>query len=789
MSTSSVDRNSHTFSTLASSTLAFAALGFPRIGPKRELKVAVESYWAGRTDAGALQAEAARRRAANWEAQRQLGAATVAVNDFSLYDHVLDTTAMVGAIPSAYGWRGGEVPLDTYFAMARGNDAHSCNGHVHSVPALEMTKWFDTNYHYVVPQLAPRQSFELSSTKVVDEFIEARGLGYQPRPVLLGPVTYLLLSKSTQPGTNMLSLLPGLLPVYAEVLRRLAAAGANWVQIDEPCLALDLDGHAHLALSHAYEVLWQAAPQLKLLLTSYFSRMGDNLDTALNLSVAGLHLDMVRAPEEASIVAQRARRDLVLSLGVVDGRNIWRTDLTSALNRVESIVGAVGLPRVMLAPSCSLLHVPVDLSAEDGLDPTVRSWLAFAVQKLGELKMLTRAVNEGRSAVADELKASDAATRSRQTSPLALNRTVRQRIAAIIPDSTRRRSAYAKRREVQAARLSLPMYPTTTIGSFPQTEAVRKARAAHAKGTLTDGAYDAFLRAETRDAIRWQEEIGLDVLVHGEFERNDMVQYFGEQLEGYAFTQHAWVQSYGSRCVRPPIIFGDVWRPKPMTVAWSQYAQSLTDRVVKGMLTGPVTMLQWSFVRDDLPRSEVCRQIALAIRDEVADLERAGIRIVQIDEPALREGLPLKQADRAAYLDWSVECFRLASAGVADETQIHTHMCYAEFNDIIASIAALDADVISIETARSRMELLEAFNVYRYPNQIGPGVYDIHAPRCPTVEEMIELIRTAALRLPHEQIWINPDCGLKTRRWEEVRPALANMVKAAAALRSVESKM
>jgi 5-methyltetrahydropteroyltriglutamate--homocysteine methyltransferase len=757
-----------------------STLGFPRIGPRRELKKALESHWAGKTEASALLEDAAGLRVAAWARQRAAGIRHMPSNDFSLYDHVLDTSAMVGAVPALYPWQGGPVPLDIYFAMARGTRGRADG----DLPALEMTKWFDTNYHYMVPEFVRGQVFSLASTKVVDEYREAAALGFHTRPVLVGPVTYLRLGKSQDEGLDPLSLLPGLLPVYVEVLKRLAAEGADWVQIDEPCLVLDLDDAARTALRAAYAALAAAVPDVKLLLTTYFGALGENLDTALALPVAGLHLDLVRAPEQLAPVLAKAPRNLVLSLGVIDGRNVWRADLPALLDRIEPVVAARGAERLMIGPSCSLLHVPIDLGLEPDLDTDLRSWLAFAAQKLAEIELIGRAIDEGRAAVGDMLAASAAAAARRRASSKTNDPQVRARLGAVSPDMARRSSDFGTRRAAQRERLGLPAFPTTTIGSFPQTEEVRKARAAHAKGDLGDAEYEDFLRRETRAAVRWQEEIGIDVLVHGEFERNDMVQYFGEQLAGYAFTKHGWVQSYGSRYVRPPIIFGDVSRPRPMTVAWSAYAQSLTEKPMKGMLTGPVTMLQWSFVRDDQPRAATCRQIALALRDEVLDLERAGIRVIQIDEPALREGLPLRRADWSAYLAWAVECFRLAASGVRDATQIHTHMCYSEFNDIIDSIGALDADVISIETARSRMELLDAFTTYRYPNEIGPGVYDIHVPRCPAVDEIAGLLAKAAERLSPDQIWVNPDCGLKTRRWEEVHPALANMVEAARRLRT-----
>ncbi len=777
---------------IQTSSIQTANLGFPRIGLRRELKTALESYWSGKSDAQALLATASHLRAAYWQRQQALGITHIPSNDFSFYDHVLDTSVLVGAIPPVYGWRGGEVSLDTYFALARGtrgaNDAGSCAGHHgvaagHGLPAQEMTKWFDTNYHYMVPELTRGQDFALTSSKPWDEFREAKALGIRTRPVLLGPVTFLKLAKSKDATLDPLSLLPGLLPVYAEILRCLAIAGAEWVQIDEPALVLDLDDKTRAAYRTAYQHLSQAAPGLKIMLATYFGGLGGNLSTALRLPVAGLHVDLVRAPDQIELIQAMAPGDLTLSLGLIDGRNIWRSDLEALLARVEPLAAKRGAGNLILAPSCSLLHVPVDLGLETDLDPTVKPWLSFAVQKLEELSILAQALEHGRARVADKLDEARHALALRRCSPKTRNPAVRERISALTPAMAQRASTFKERSRRQQERLGLPSLPTTTIGSFPQTVAVRKARAAHDKGTLNDAEYEAFLRRETEEAVRWQEAIGLDVLVHGEFERNDMVQYFGEQLAGYAFTRHAWVQSYGSRCVRPPIIYGDVARPLPMTVAWSSYAQSLTDRVMKGMLTGPVTMLQWSFVRDDLPRDEVCRQIALALRDEVTDLEMAGIRVIQVDEPAIREGLPLRAADWPAYLDWAVQCFRLATSGVADETQIHTHMCYSEFNDIIDAIGRLDADVISIETARSKMELLEAFTGYRYPNQIGPGVYDIHAPRCPTQEEIVDLLTKATANLSADQLWVNPDCGLKTRSWDEVRPALINMVAAARQLR------
>jgi 5-methyltetrahydropteroyltriglutamate--homocysteine methyltransferase len=770
-------------------TITVATLGFPRIGPRRELKIALERYWSGKTDREALLTAAAALRANAWKRQRDLGVDHLPSNDFSLYDHVLDTSVMVGAIPPAYGWSGGSVDLDAYFAMARGaqGDAEpdACgHGHGLDAPAAEMTKWFDTNYHYLVPAFAEGQVFELASTKPMDAFLEAKALDIHTRPVLLGPVTFLKLGKARGGAFDPRDLLGALLPVYADVLTRLADAGADWVQIDEPCLVLDLDDKDRAALHVAYAALARAAPQIKLMLTTYFGGLGDNLVTALALPVAGLHLDLVRAPEQSDLVATAALPGLTLSLGVIDGRNIWRADLEAILDRLAPLAAGRDL---VLAPSCSLLHCPIDLTLEKALDPEIRSWLAFAVQKIEELAVLAQALNHGRASVAGALAASCAAVQSRRTSSRIHDATVAARSAQTTRAMAQRASAYPVRHAVQQTLMDLPPFPTTTIGSFPQTETVRNARARHDRGELGAADYNAFLRDETARAVRWQETIGLDVLVHGEFERNDMVQYFGEQLSGFAFTRHAWVQSYGSRCVRPPILYGDVSRSQPMTVDWWRYAQGLTERPMKSMLTGPVTILNWSFVRDDLPRADVCRQVALAIRDEVGDLEAAGAAIVQIDEAALREGLPLRRRDWGRYLDWAVECFRLTAGGVADTTQIHTHMCYSEFNDIMPAIAAMDADVISIETARSKMELLGAFAADAYAAQIGPGVYDIHSPRVPTVDEMVELLQAARTHLTADQLWVNPDCGLKTRRWPETEAALVNMVAAAKRVREVVS--
>lgn len=763
-------------------------LGFPRIGPKRELKKALESFWAGTSDQGALQNEASRICVENWQLQKAQGIAHIPSNDFSFYDQVLDTSAVVGAIPSRYGFSGDRIDLDTYFAMARGVTGKAegnGSGPAHKeVSAMEMTKWFDTNYHYIVPEFEKGIRFRLTSMKPVSEFRGAKAAGIVTRPVLVGPVTFLLQGKSKDPTVTPLSLLDGLLPVYEQVLGALAAEGAEWVQIDEPCLVLDLPKEAHEAYKKAYARLAAAAPKLKLLVATYFEGLRDNLTTAASLPVAALHVDLVRAPGQLDQVLAALPKEKLLSVGVVDGRNIWKTDLSKALGLVEKATQALGSDRVLVAPSCSLLHSPIDLDNEAKLDAELRNWLAFGKQKLQEIATIVRAVNEGRGAVADVLKANETAMESRRTSKRIHNDAVKTRAAAVTPQQLRRNRPYPERAKQQRARLQLPALPTTTIGSFPQTPEVRANRASLKSGKINQQQYEAACKTEIEKTIRIQEEIGLDMLVHGEFERNDMVEYFGEQLSGFFFTQNGWVQSYGSRYVKPPVIFGDVARPSPMTVAWSKYAQSLTSRPMKGMLTGPVTILQWSFVRDDQPRSETCKQIGLAIRDEVVDLEAAGIQAIQIDEPALREGLPLRREDWNAYLRWAVDAFRLSAAGVRDDTQIHTHMCYAEFNDIIQSIAEMDADVISMECSRSQMELLGAFGRFKYPNEIGPGVYDIHSPRVPGREEQESLLKKALEVLSPEQLWVNPDCGLKTRRWEEVKPSLTNMVAAAKSARS-----
>jgi len=750
-------------------------LGMPRIGPRRQLKRAVESYWAGTTDGDHLSDVARTRRADSWREQSEAGIENIPSNDFTLYDQVLDTTCLVGAVPARFGHQGGPVDLDTYFALARGT-THRAGGRSRVVAPLEMTKWFDTNYHYLVPELGPTTEFTLSSTKPVDEFTEALALGILTRPVLVGPVTYLHLAKATVPGFSTLELLPALVDVYARVLDQLVAAGARWVQLDEPVLGTDLDDESRTAIDFAYAELSRRT--VKILLSTYFSGLGENLALATGLPVAGLHVDLARDPGQLPVLLDQLDADTVLSAGVIDGRNIWRHDLRRTLELLRPAQERLG-DRLWVGPSCSLQHVPHDLLLETGLSDELLGWLAFAHQKLDETTTLVRGLVAGPGAIAEALEASDRAVESRLSSDGVVRPAVRRRADSFSPESAIRTSPYPERRVIQQQSIPLPPLPTTTIGSFPQTAEIRAARQGHLAGQLTDEQYRAFCQNEIARVVAEQEALGLDVLVHGEPERNDMVQYFGEQMDGFACTSHGWVQSYGTRYVRPPILFGDVERPAPMTVDWSRYAQSLTTKPMKGMLTGPVTILQWSFVRDDQPRSETCRQIALAVSDEVLDLEAAGIKIIQVDEPALREGLPIRQRDRAGYLAWATGCFRTATAAVANSTQIHTHMCYAEFGDIMDAVVALDVDVISIEAARSRMDLLTDLAAADYRAGIGLGVYDIHSPTVPSTEEITHFIEQAMKVLPREQLWVNPDCGLKTRRAPEVAAALAHMVAAA----------
>jgi 5-methyltetrahydropteroyltriglutamate--homocysteine methyltransferase len=748
-------------------------LGFPRIGFKRELKFALESYWKGQSSRDDLQQVGIALRGRHWQEQSELDLAPV--GDFAFYDQVLDMSFTLGNLPSRVRHFEGDA-LDNYFRVARGRSATGIEGHV---AAGEMTKWFDTNYHYIVPEFDATTEFTLDATRLQTQLAEAKARGVKAKPVIIGPVTYLALGKAKD-GSEKLALLPRLLAVYSELLTALAGAGVEWVQIDEPILVTELEADWQNAFVRAYQALDTGG--VKLLLATYFGQLRENLPLIAGLPVAGVHLDALNARDEVAELVASSPGDRIISLGVVNGRNVWKTDLEATLEWLEPVAETLG-ERLWIAPSCSLLHVPVDLTGEEKMDGEIRSWLAFAVQKLTEIKVLATALRKGRAAVAMELAANRADLDSRRKSTRVNNPAVKAAVAAITKTLGLRKSAFADRARKQASILQLPLYPTTTIGSFPQTTEIRLARSGFKSGKLDEPTYSETMRREIEHAVQEQEKLGLDVLVHGEAERNDMVEYFGEQLDGYVFSQNGWVQSYGSRCVKPPILFGDISRPKAMTVEWISYAASLTDKPMKGMLTGPVTILNWSFVRDDQPRSTSCFQLALAIREEVLDLEKAGIRIIQIDEAALREGLPLRKSQWQDYLTWAIESFRITANGVEDETQIHTHMCYSEFNDIIAAIAEMDADVITIETSRSDMELLDVFETFNYPNQIGPGVYDIHSPNIPTETQIVSLMRKAAERIPPERLWVNPDCGLKTRQWSEVIPALTNMVDAARKLR------
>ncbi|WP_285408713.1 5-methyltetrahydropteroyltriglutamate--homocysteine S-methyltransferase [Pseudomonas sp. FR229a] len=753
------------------------SLGFPRIGRDRELKKAQEAFWKGELNEAGLRDVGRDLRKAHWDLQKNAGIDLLPVGDFAWYDQVLTHSLMFGVIPERFRPHDGKATLQTLFSMARGV-SNACCGGAH---AQEMTKWFDTNYHYLVPEFSADQQFQLGWEQLFEETEEARALGHNVKPVIIGPLTYLWLGKTKGTDFDKLELLDRLLPLYGQIFARLAALGVEWVQIDEPILVLDLPQDWKNAFERAYNQI-QRDP-LKKLLATYFGGLEENLGLAANLPVDGLHIDLVRAPDQYPTILDRLPAYKVLSLGVVNGRNVWRCDLQNALATLRHAHERLG-DRLWVAPSCSLLHSPVDLSREDQLDAELKSWLAFAVQKCEEVAVLAQAVSEPEAPqVLRALAQSRAVQTSRAASPRIHKPAVQARVAAITAGDAQRQSPFAQRIAKQRRKLDLPLFPTTTIGSFPQTAAIRLARQAYKQGKLSAADYTDAMHSEIRHAVEIQERLGLDVLVHGEAERNDMVEYFAEQLDGYAFTRFGWVQSYGSRCVKPAVIFGDLSRPRAMTVEWIRYAQSLTDKVMKGMLTGPVTMLMWSFPREDVSREVQARQLALAIRDEVNDLEAAGINIVQIDEAAFREGLPLRRAQWPAYLHWASEAFRLCASGVRDETQIHTHMCYSEFNDVIESIAAMDADVITIETSRSDMELLEAFEAFAYPNDIGPGVYDIHSPRIPDVAEMVGLLRKAARRIPAERLWVNPDCGLKTRAWPETEAALVHMVTAARQLR------
>ncbi|MGO1750634.1 MAG: 5-methyltetrahydropteroyltriglutamate--homocysteine S-methyltransferase [Marinobacter sp.] len=754
-------------------------LGYPRIGARRELKFALEALWNGKSSEAELQATAAGLREQNWKQQADLSFAPV--GEFSLYDQVLDMSATLGNLPERASTHEGSA-LDEYFRVARGrspSDTACC-----SVHAGEMTKWFDTNYHYIVPEFSADTSFSLNADRILEQLAEAQSQGITAKPVIIGPVTYLWLGKAKD-ESDRLALLDKLLPVYSELLEKLATGGAEWVQIDEPALVTELDADWKHAFVLAYHEL-KTAP-VKLLLTTYFGELRENLQLVCELPVAGVHLDAISAHGEIARLADWLPPHKVLSLGVINGRNIWKTDLNATLNLLEPLKDKLG-ERLWLAPSCSLLHVPVDLESETTLDAEVGNWLAFARQKLQELSTLAKALDEGRGAVAQDLNTNQKAIGSRRDSSRVHNPVVAKAVSAITPAHGERKSPFNTRAKLQQDRFQLPAYPTTTIGSFPQTPEIRQVRKEYRLGNLNQQDYTARIHEEIGYCVEQQEALGLDVLVHGEAERNDMVEYFGEQLEGYVFSRFGWVQSYGSRCVKPPILFGDITRPNAMTVDWIKYAQSLTVKPLKGMLTGPVTILNWSFVRDDQPRKDTCLQLALAVREEVQDLEKAGVGIIQIDEAALREGLPLRQSDWNTYLEWAIEAFRISANGVEDDTQIHTHMCYSEFNDIIGAIARMDADVITIETSRSAMELLDAFKGFEYPNDIGPGVYDIHSPNIPQTAQVTDLMKKAAERVPAERLWVNPDCGLKTRRWEEVIPALEAMVAAAKELRAQASK-
>ncbi|KUG12946.1 5-methyltetrahydropteroyltriglutamate--homocysteine S-methyltransferase [Elizabethkingia sp. HvH-WGS333] len=756
-------------------------LGYPRIGKKRELKKACEQYWSGKIIQKELLDVSRRIINENLKLQQEAGIDLIPVNDFSFYDHVLDMTLTLGAIPQRYHdviLNKANNELDLYFAMARGYQKDGLD-----ITAMEMTKWFDTNYHYIVPEFSKGQSFKLFSNKIINEFIGAKQIGINAKPVILGPVSYLLLGKEKEEGFEKLDLIDNLLPVYLEILKSLQSHGAEYIQIDEPFLALDLTDKAKEAYTTVYAKIQKELPNLKIILTTYFEGLEDNLPLALSLPVDTLHVDLVRKPEQLENILAAIPENLKLSLGVVDGRNIWKNDFESSLQLIRKAKEQLGEERILIAPSSSLLHVPYDLdleTKEESLPAEIKQWMAYAKQKIKEVALLRDLSSKNPSA--ESLVAfgeNKKAIENKRISTLIHDAKVQQQMDALDAVPVSRESVFAQRKVQQQEILKLPLFPTTTIGSFPQTKEVRSWRAQFKKGEISAERYTDLLKEETKNTIQRQEKIGIDVLVHGEFERNDMVEYFGEQLKGFAFTENGWVQSYGSRCVKPPVIYGDVSRPEPLTVFWSQYAQSLTSKWVKGMLTGPVTILQWSFVRNDQSRKDTANQIALAIRDEVLDLEKAGIRIIQIDEPAIREGLPLRKKDAAEYLKWAVLAFRISASSVKDDTQIHTHMCYSEFNDIINHIADMDADVITIECSRSQMELLDAFADFEYPNDIGPGVYDIHAPRVPSKEEMVKLLEKAAKVIPSSQLWVNPDCGLKTRGWDETEKALIEMVNAA----------
>lgn len=761
-------------------------LGYPRIGRYRELKKACEAFWSEKIDETTLQQTATEIKKDNWLQQQNLGIDLIPSNDFSFYDQVLDACLTFGCVPKRYNNIDKSNYLELYFAMARGLQKDAID-----VTAMEMTKWFDTNYHYIVPEFEKEQSFSFFSKKIINEYKEALDLGIKTKPVLIGPVTFLLQGKEKEAGFHRLDLLDKLLPVYFEVIEALTTLGVEYIQFDEPSLALNLSEKEQNAITKTYECIAEKFPKLKVFLANYFDCYGNNLNTALALPVDTLHLDLVRCPSQLDDIlnSEFYNPKTKLSLGIVDGRNIWKNDFEASLKTIEKASRKLNSDNLWIASSCSLLHTPYDLDLETTLEPEIKQWLAFAKQKTEEIVAISNLLKDENDGYLHLFEENKLANLKRRTSKRIHNATVKNRISNLKPSDSQRASAFSTRQATQKQALHLPLFPTTTIGSFPQTKEVRSWRLKFKKGLLSQNEYDALIAKEIEDSIRFQEDIGLDVLVHGEFERNDMVEYFGEKLNGFAFSSYGWVQSYGSRCVKPPILFGDVSREHPMTVKWSEYAQSLTDIPVKGMLTGPVTILQWSFVRNDQPREVTCNQIALAIRDEVVDLEKSGLKIIQIDEPAIREGLPLREEEWKNYLNWAVKAFRISASGVQNETQIHTHMCYSEFNDIIASIADMDADVITIETSRSEMELLDAFVNFKYPNEIGPGVYDIHSPRVPSLDEIENLLLKAKHVLPKEHIWVNPDCGLKTRDWPETKEALKNLVKAAKNLRAKELEL
>lgn len=751
-------------------------LGYPRIGEKRELKFALEKYWRGEIEQAELKQVGATLRHSNWSTQADAGLEYVAVGDFAWYDQVLTTTLLLGHVPKRH--RDGFPDLDTLFKVGRGQSQASCSCSSSGNAASDMTKWFNTNYHYIVPEFSKDDSFEVSWPQLFEEVNEAVKAGHKVKPVLLGPLSYLYLGKEVEEGFDRLSLLPRLLTAYQAILAKLAKQGVEWVQIDEPILALELDKPWQDSFKLAYQVI---RSDVKVLLTTYFDSVADTLDKIVELQVDGLHIDLAASPEQLELVVEKLPQDWILSAGIVNGRNVWRADLSSQLARLQPLKDELG-DRLWIASSCSLLHSPVDLELEPALSEEVRSWFAFAKQKVTEVALLGKALDGDHEAIL-ACETYSAPIQARKNASHVNKPHVQARLNTITESLAQRSAPYAERAAHQNEVLGLPLFPTTTIGSFPQTSEIRVQRSAYRAGKLTESEYQEALKGHIADAVKRQEALDLDVLVHGEAERNDMVEYFAENLAGFQTTKFGWVQSYGSRCVKPAIVVADIEREKPMTVEWSTYAQSLTSKQMKGMLTGPVTILCWTFPREDITRKQIAQQLALALRDEVSDLQDAGINIIQIDEPAIREGLPLKKRDHKAYLEWAVESFKISAASAKPETQIHTHMCYSEFNEIIDSVASLDADVITIETSRSNMELLKAFEEFNYPNEIGPGVYDIHSPNIPSKEWIEGLINKAAEKIPAQRLWVNPDCGLKTRNWQETEASLANMVLAAKALR------